>query len=142
MHVLLPIFMVAESAAAPTVVWISEPVRPNETAVVQGFGLSAVDQVRVQVLGSGNPTTVMATEVRRAIKRHRAATETMQIQVSDSGLHFVVPPSLKWPAAFEMRLVESAPDTSAIAPQQAPPRLINMPHVKWIQGDEGSRSSR
>jgi hypothetical protein len=116
---LMVVFGAAAAAPAidPTVFWVSQPARPNETALVQGSGLRNVTAVKVRAAGSATPA--MSVPVTEA---------------SDAGLHFVLPPQLAWPAIYELEL---SPSSTSDATRTA----INAPRVQWLQGDKGDASS-
>ena len=81
--------IVSTATACPSVLWASQPVRPNETVIAQGCGLSQIRTVNIRV----NDSCSVDVDV----------TES-----SPNGLHFVVPPELPFPAIYELRLPTSA----------------------------------
>ena len=107
------LLLLGTAAAAPAVLWASQPIRPNETALVQGVALGGVATVSVQIFNASDAQSINPTAV------------------SDSGMHVLMPPTLRWPAVYEL--------TPAGA---ASPFLLNAPEVRWIQGDGGKISSQ
>jgi hypothetical protein len=99
------------AALDPTILWASQPCRPDETVLVQGMALGSVKSVHI--------------EIHNTTQAYDAATTEM----TDSGLHFIVPPQLAWPAVYAITPVGAAE-----------PFLLNTPRVQWIQGDQGRHS--
>jgi hypothetical protein len=108
---LLATSLYTSAATKPTVLWVSQPIRPNETALVQGMSLDGVKTIHVKI-GAGSE-----------------ALDAVVSDSTDNGLHFVVPPTLRWPAVYEI--------TPAGATE---PFLLNAPRVQWMQGDHGRSS--
>ena len=95
------------------IVHVSQPVRPNETAIVQGFGLSNVTHLEIAVAGSS---------------RRQPATVVAVTNAHFDSLHFIVPATFPWPAAYEIVIATAH-------------YRMNIPRVQWLQGDQGLKSS-
>ena len=108
---LLTLLLFLGAHACPSIFWASQPVRPNETVLAQGCGLEGVSRVSVRPLSGGQVVNVRVEES------------------SSAGVNFVLPPSLRWPSAYEF----TAGD--------APPFRLNTPDVQWLQGDAGDSST-
>jgi hypothetical protein len=117
----------AAGAAQPTITWASDPVRPDETVVIQGGGFSPgavaeiarLDDAPVGVPGKTIPTLKFWLKV-------------TPLQVSDHSLKFVYPKT--WGAGVIVCRVVSEGQTSL-------PVTINAPDVWWQQGDQGDKAS-
>ena len=74
--------------AAPTVFWVSEPVRPGEVALVYGGELAGVREARVERLADADP----GMPPPRATVANGVAVRVLQ--PSDGSLKFVVPATM------------------------------------------------
>jgi hypothetical protein len=110
----------------PRVFWISDPVRPNETVLLQGSGLEPspiVELSRLDDTAAANASTSPSVE---------KWTPVPVLQASDQSLKFVVPAA--WPmGVFACRV--------AAGGVRGPMMLINAPDSWWIQGDEGESAT-
>lgn len=102
--------------AAPAIIWFSDPVRPNETVVLQGYGFA--DNI--------------AIEVRRLSDRANRDLEQWQqitpLQKDGSALKFALPG--EWTqGVFACRVT-----TGNVCSNEV---LINAPDPWWMQGDLG-----
>lgn len=116
------------SRAAPQVFWASDPVRPNETVLLQGADFAGQPRVEVTRLADGDATAPAgAGDVGTA-----AWTAAAVLQGSDCSLKFALPADWKM-GVFACR-VTAAGATSA-------PVWINAPDPWWVQGDRGAACS-
>lgn len=108
----------------PQVFWASDPVRPDETVLVQGDELAniEVEIARLDDLPIGKPSGTL--EVKQW-------TRVPVLQGSDQSLKFIVPYKEKL-GIFAWRLVK---DKEKFA---SSPQLLNAPDVWWVQGDLGA----
>jgi hypothetical protein len=107
------------------VFWASDPVRPNETVLLQGndFGGAVVEAARLE---DGKPTAPAA-----AVKAKRW-TRLPVLQGSDCSLKFVLPAD--WPlGVFACRVTAGG--------VSSPPVLVNAPDPWWLQGDRGESAT-
>jgi len=112
----------AQCSAAPTVFWASDPVRPDETVMVQGGDLADATWVAVE--------RVPDTAKRLAVSAR--AERVKPIQVSDVSLKFVLPASLKM-GVYAFKVVTPAGAAAPVA--------LNRPQAWWAQGDLGTDAS-
>ncbi len=115
-----------KSLASPQVFWASDPVRPNETVLLQGndFGSAAV--VEVLRLSDAIGIDPVARDGAKGWARLPV------LQASDCSLKFVLPGDWKM-GVFACR-VTSGGTASA-------PVLINAPDPWWLQGDRGASAT-
>jgi len=107
--------------AAPAIFWASDPIGPNQTALVVGEGFGeqpTVELLRLPDARSDRPPTAAAQWPGRG-----EAAEA--IQPADSAVKFVVPASAK-PGVFAYRITGA---------QGAAWELLNRPTIWWVQGD-------
>jgi hypothetical protein len=104
----------APAASGPRIYWISDPVRPDETVVLQGgdFGTNAT--VEIAPVGT------------------KRWTRTTVLQGSDDCLKFFIPADWKMDV-FSCR-VTAGGSTSPVA-------SINAPDPWWLQGDAGETAT-
>ena len=114
------------SSAGPQVFWASDPVRPNETVLLQGndFGSAAVVEV-------SRWDDAMVTAPTAEVEA-KSWTRVPVLQASDCSLKFVVPADWKM-GVFACR-VTAGGATSA-------PVLVNAPDPWWVQGDRGASAT-
>lgn len=114
-------------AEAPKAFWHSQPVKPNETVMVQGHAISTetlVDAQRLDDGYAGFPLTQSESVLTNP-------TRIAPLSFGESLLNFVIPSS--WPAGvFAYRLVN---DTAGAV------HLVNAPDPWFIHGDQGNRST-
>lgn len=106
------------TAAEPQVFWASDPVRPNETVMIQGSDLGGVSAVVEVARLSDGPAA-------------HAALKWVRVPVlegSGESLKFVVPADWN-PGVFAFQV--------KVAEMTSKPMLLNAPDPWWIQGDEG-----
>lgn len=120
--------LVASAAlAAPTVFWVSDPVRPDETVVLLTEGASAASTVEAVRLADGKvraPGTPAALPAKwSTIKPLQAARQCVK----------VVLPADWQPGVFAVRVREGNASSSVA--------FANTPDPWWLQGDEGQHST-
>ncbi len=120
---LLAAVVPGRAAAAPTIVWASEPVAPGDVVLLQGGDLEPVREVRVWRLSDGEPGPAPASPLPPAAIAaslgSAAAARVAAIQPSDASLKFVLPATLS-PGMFAVDVGSG-------------PRLVGQPRVDWIQ---------
>ncbi|MCX5684426.1 MAG: glycosyl hydrolase family 28-related protein, partial [Planctomycetota bacterium] len=138
---------VAAAAHAPTIFWASDPVRPDETVLVQGadFGPAAV--VEVARLEDGKPTapaitiappvafalpTATASPGASAVPAALAWRKVPVLQASDCSLKFALPADAKM-GVFAFRVTAGG--------AAGGPVLLNAPDPWWVQGDRGETAT-
>ncbi len=112
-------------AGRPQVFWASDPVRPNETVLLQGSDFGAAPVVEVSRLPDGNAAEPAADDP-------RAWRRAEVFQAGDSSLKLMLPADWKM-GAYACR-VTAGEATSA-------PVAINVPDPWWIQGDRGDSAT-
>lgn len=122
----LVFFVAGELSAAPQVFWASDPVRPNETVLLQGSDFGGVEAVEVARLEDGKPT------VPAALGETKAWTRVPVVQASDCSLKFTLPADWKM-GVFACRVTVGGASSSAV--------LINAPDPWWLQGDRGESAT-
>jgi hypothetical protein len=110
-------------AAAPQIFWASDPVRPNETVLLQGSDFGASPVVQIVRLADDAPTLPSP-----ASRSSYSGTHVSPLQASDCSLKFVVP--AKW--KFGVFAVSVADGDNAFTPT-----LLNAPDPWWMQADHG-----
>lgn len=116
------------TAPQPRVFWASQPVRPNETVLLQGADLSGVTSVTVTPYNEVTQNTPATGYTVPA--RHTSATSAQ----------FLLPADLPWPAAYSYTL-STASNEDAYANKAAPYNQLNLPRVMWVQGDQGTAAT-
>lgn len=117
----------AALAEAPVPFWHSQPVKPDETVMVQGHAVGTSTQVDVQRLEDGYPGQPQTPSSLALTSPVRIAP----LSFGESLLNFVIPAN--WPqGVFAYRLVNDQPSSI---------KLINAPEPWFIHGDQGSRST-
>lgn len=111
---------VGGALGAPRVLWASDPVGPDETVLVVGDGLAAVETVHIERLADRPDVTVATAQ----------AVDVRPEQVSASSLKFTIPKDFG-PGAYRYSFGHGHGITSA----------LNIPSVYWVQGDLGGTSS-
>ena len=115
------------TASQPRVFWASQPVRPNETVLLQGADLSGVTSVTVTPYHGVTQNTPASGYTVPA--RHASATSAQ----------FLLPADLPWPAAYSYTLsTASNEDANKATPYQ---NHLNLPRVMWVQGDQGTAAT-
>lgn len=109
--------------AAPQIFWASDPVRPNETVLIQGCDFGIAPTVEIARLADDKPGAP-ASPI--DVKDWSGAR---LLQASDCSLKFVVPAEWK-PGVFAVR-ISAAGAASATW-------LVNAPDPWWIQADQGN----
>ena len=113
--------------AGPVITWVSDPVRPDETALMLTEGCSESTVVEAARLDD-TPTAGPGRRESPALKW----TAIKPLQASRHCVKAVIPTGWK-PGVFALRLKEGA-DYSLVA-------YANVPTVFWLQGDEGQRGT-
>lgn len=113
--------------AAPTVLWVSDPVGPDETVMMLTERASTASTVEAARLDDGKVTKPGATPALPA-----KWTTLKPLQAARQGVKAVLPAAWK-PGVFALR-VREAGQASAVV-------LANAPDPWWLQGDEGQRST-
>lgn len=112
--------------AEPRVFWASDPVRPDETVLVQGSDFGAGATVEMARLEDGKAS---APSDKLEIAKW---TPVPVLQGSEQALKFVVPAAWK-AGVFAYRVKAGTALTK--------PKLLNAPDAWWVQGDEGPAAS-
>lgn len=115
------------SADAPLVFWASQPVKPNQTAMVSAGRLSetaSVEVARVPDCESGDPSN------QQSLVLEWKSADTLF--ASDHSVHFVVPQGLQ-AGVFAYRISDGGL-TGEI-------ELLNAPDILFVQGDDGERAA-
>ncbi len=110
------------AAAAPHVFWASDPIRPDETVLLQGcdFAGAVVEVVRLDDATPSGPAKAWPW------------TAVPVLQASDCSLKFALPAD--WPlGVFACRVKTGQTSSDAT--------LLNAPDPWWLQGDEGQRAT-
>lgn len=107
------------------IVHVSEPIGPDQTAVVIGDGFGETPSAFLDRLPDDPPGDPDAVPPRVVA---RPTTPVEVIQPSDTSLKFVVPAGQR-PGVYELT-VRAATGTTAH-------RLVNAPQIWWVQGDLG-----
>ena len=115
------------AAASPHIFWASDPVRPDETVMVQGSDLGGASAVVEMARLDDGPATAVGP-----LPEIKQWTRAAVLQASDETLKFVVPADWK-PGVFAYRITAGGATTEA--------RLLNAPDPWWMQGDEGESAS-
>lgn len=125
--VLAAVTLCASSVAAqPVVFWVSQPIRPGETALLYGSDLDGTTAVSVARLPDGNPGPPG-----QKWTMPKARVTVPILQKSATSLKFVVPDSLK-PGVFAAQVGTPSGETVV---------LLDRPQVLWAQGDCGLTAS-
>lgn len=127
------IFAAGNVLAAPQIFWASDPVRPNETILLQGGDFGGQVTVEMARLDDGAERASGGTPLPPPTNPTDASkvktwTRVPVLQASDCSLKFVVPAD--WKMGVYACRVASGGATSQ-------PRLINAPDPWWLQGDRG-----
>ena len=113
----LPLF------SAPVVFWASDPVGPDDTAMVAGSDLGKAPRLRLAVLRkgiAGEPTATPAWEGKGILLD--------AVQGTPESAKFLLPKDLK-PGAYLCRVESETGESAAFG--------LNLPTVYWHQGDRG-----
>jgi hypothetical protein len=113
-------------AAQPKVLWVSDPVRPNETVLLQGCNLepsAVVELARLDDAAAGEISAVPPVE---------KWTPVHVLQASSQSLKFVMPADWSM-GVFACRVTVGGAHGETV--------LINAPDPWWIQGDEGESAT-
>ena len=114
------------AGAEPRIFWASDPVRPNETVLLQGSGFSEKAVVEVSRLEDGPAAAPAAPAAPRSWIR------VPVLQASECSLKFVVPAEWK-PGVMACRVIAGG--------ATSPTTWINAPDPWWVQGDGGETAS-
>ena len=109
--------------AAPTVFWVSSPVRPDETVYLQGDGLTKDVRVEYARLPDEEPGSGLKTQA----PADPLWTPVTPLQANGDSLTVVLPAQEKL-GAFRFRLSEKG--HSAVTE-------VNVPNIWWTQGEGG-----
>ena len=114
--------------AAPAVFWVSDPVRPGETAMVIGENLGDKPALEIMRLPDGRA----GAPVKETVVWLKRGTKTVEaLQANRQSVKFVVPPNLDH-GLFAVRIATR--DGTA-------ERVLNRPQVWWAQGDSGTTAN-
>jgi hypothetical protein len=125
----------SDAAPRPCIFWASDPVRPDETVLLQGSDFPAAAVVEITRLdntptGAGADGALPARDAQ--LGQIKAWTRVPVLQGTDETLKFVVPAD--WaPGVFACRIVAAGAASE--------PTLLNEPDPWWIQGDEGEAAT-
>ncbi len=137
---LLAFGLTAAAPAAPRIFWASDPVRPDETVLLQGcdFAGASVDVARLpddsraSLCGAAVPAALAGgTPAPQDVSGPGESPQWARVpalQASESSLKFILPAGEKQ-GIFACRV--KAGDAVS------PPVLLNAPDPWWVQGDEG-----
>lgn len=116
------------NAEAPKIFWHSQPVRPSETVMVQGYAITSstkVEALKLRDVSPGSPLPATAAAFPSSPRRIKP------VSFGESILNFAIPKG--WhDGVYAYRLLNDA--QSAI-------HLINAPEPWFIHGDQGSRAT-
>jgi hypothetical protein len=117
---LLAVLLTAAAPAGPKIFWASDPVRPDETVLLQGcdFAGASVEVARL----ADDPSAA------GGVAESPLWTRVPALQANESSLKFVLPACAK-PGIFACRVKAGG--------AASPPVLLNAPDPWWVQGDEG-----
>jgi hypothetical protein len=121
------LLVVRAALAAPTVLWVSDPVRPDETVVLLTEGASAASTVEATWLADGEVTRPGASA---ALPEQWTALASLQ--AARQCVKTVIPASWE-PGVFALRMREAGQVSSV--------SIANAPDPWWLQGDEGRHST-
>ena len=110
------------AAAAPQVFWASDPIRPDETVLLQGcdFAGAVVEVVRLDDATPSGPANDWPWAV------------VPVLQASDCSLKFALPAD--WSLSVFACRVKTGQAVSEAT-------LLNVPDPWWLQGDEGQQAT-
>jgi hypothetical protein len=112
------------ATAAPSVFWASDPVRPDESVIVEGAGFGSSPHVLVTRIGATEPSQDAQPDWRKA-------TDVDVIQADAQSFKFTLPSRLQ-PGMFAVKVHGENGDAEF---------LLNRPTVYWAQGDLGTSAS-
>ena len=112
---------VAPCMASPTIFSVSDPIEPDETAIVAGDGLEHIKKVVITRVKNDLQTTDSAAE----------RQEATLIQPTHASLKFTVPKGIG-PGVYRFELVG---DDGAAG------GYLNAPKVYWLQGNRGPEAT-
>ncbi|MFI5380467.1 MAG: hypothetical protein ACHRHE_14305 [Tepidisphaerales bacterium] len=115
----------ATACAAPRIFWASDPVRPDETVLLQGSGLDQATVEMARLEDAPATTPVAGGKIEKW-------TPVPVLQGSEQSLKFLVPAA--WPMGVFACRVTAGGATSE-------PVILNAPDPWWVQGDEGESAS-
>jgi hypothetical protein len=123
------LFLAASAVAdEPRIFWASDPVRPDETVLVQGSDLGGANAiVEIRRLDDGVEHGPVIPE------KDLPWMRVPVLQGGDESLKFVVPKTWK-AGVFACRVTAGAKASS--------PFFLNAPDVWWVQGDEGDSATQ
>ena len=113
-------------AGPPSLFWVSEPVYPGETVLLQGDGL-ATAQVEIARMTDGPPG-----DPPPGAPGPKSWTRMEALQANARSVKFTLPGD-RANGVYACRLMSGG--------QAAPLRLINAPDPWWMQGDQGESAS-
>lgn len=117
------VWVVGSYAGSPVAFWASDPVKPNETVMVQGDLLDGDTELQMAVLDNGKVgKTVVAIEFSK-LKYESARSMQPSVQ---TGKYLI-------PADWKMGIYAIRPARNG---EVGLPRLVNAPDAWWIQGDQ------
>lgn len=129
---ILPLFSLLgclpSNAAVPSIIHVSDPIRPDQTALITGdsFGENATVELAPIPPDAKNAATVAAT----AVGTHWQAL--VPLQQGKESMKFVVPKD--WTQGIWLCRVRNGSEVST-------PVVLNAPTVWWWNGDAGERVS-
>jgi hypothetical protein len=116
---LIAALVLPAGAETPRIFWASDPVRPDETVLVQGSEFDGAKVELLKLADSGQPA---------------AGPQKMEVlQGSESSLKFIVPADWKQ-GVYALKVTGKDGKVSK-------EWLINSPDVWWTQGDEGEAAT-
>lgn len=108
-------------ASTASILWVSDPVLPNETLIIQGHGLGSIRSVTVSPMNpSSTPVNVPITNI------------------VDSGFHVLIPENFIPGNAFEIGLGNHSIEGNSDQEQY----VVNAPQVQWVLGNAGHESTQ
>lgn len=111
----------SDGIAAPSIFWASDPVDPNETALVTGDGLADLVDIRLERLNDNSAT----------VRAPSASTSVASLQANNSSVKFSIPAEFG-AGAYRFTLVSKSGEATG---------YLNAPIVYWVQGDRGLDAS-
>ena len=110
------------SVSSAAILWVSDPVLPNETLIVQGYGLGSTHSVTLEAM---NPSS-------------SARVNVPVTNVMESGFQVLIPENFPPGNAFVIGIGNDSMKTD-LAPNQY---IVNAPQVQWVLGDSGHESTQ
>jgi|GEM_PF-1183399 len=117
---------------SPSVYWVGQPTRPDETVMIVGANLGNVRKVRVALLRDKpfSPPSIRVNP--ESVPGSLPWKEVSPLHISEICMKFVIPKDFGY-GVYLCQLIAGEHDMPVIR--------INAPDVWWMQGDEGSSAT-